>query len=64
MDVSPIMVSTINSGRTHFEEADLDGLVHKVVSNGMFRASPEPVGGDVFLIAVPTPSRADSRPQN
>lgn len=54
-DVSADVVDTINSGRVHIEEVDLDGLVQAVVANGSLRASPKVEPADVFVIAVPTP---------
>ncbi|MEB3416285.1 UDP-N-acetyl-D-mannosamine dehydrogenase [Alteriqipengyuania sp. WL0013] len=59
MDVSRIVVDTINRGEIHIEEVDLDGLVQAVVKNGKLRASTEVVPADVFVIAVPTPFAKD-----
>ncbi|MFW2851996.1 UDP-N-acetyl-D-mannosamine dehydrogenase [Sphingomonas sp. TX0543] len=55
IDVTPAVVETINSGRVHIEEVDLDGLVSGVVARGSLRASLEIEAADVFVIAVPTP---------
>lgn len=55
IDVSPQVVETVNSGRVHIEEIDLDGLVSGVVARGKLRASTTITASDVFLIAVPTP---------
>src|SRR3546814_1678391 len=54
VDVSTHVVETVNSGRVHIEEVDLDGLVQGVVSRGNLRASLEVEPSDVFIIAVPT----------
>ncbi len=55
VDVSAHVVDTINSGRIHIEEVDLDGLVQGVVARGTLRASTVIEPADIFLIAVPTP---------
>ena len=55
VDVTPSVVETINSGRVHIEEVDLDGLVSGVVARGHLKASLTVAPADVFVIAVPTP---------
>ncbi|WP_343527699.1 UDP-N-acetyl-D-mannosamine dehydrogenase [Sphingomonas sp.] len=55
VDVTPSVVETINSGRVHIEEVDLDGLVSGVVARGALVASLEVAPAEVFVIAVPTP---------
>ena len=55
VDVSASVVHTVNSGRVHIEEVDLDGLVSGVVARGTLRASTQIAPADVFVIAVPTP---------
>lgn len=55
VDVTAHVVDTINSGKIHIEEVDLDGLVQGVVSRGTLRASLQVEPADVFIIAVPTP---------
>ena len=55
IDVSQSVVDTINSGKVHIEEVDLDGLVSGVVTRGLLRASTQIEPADVFVIAVPTP---------
>jgi UDP-N-acetyl-D-mannosaminuronic acid dehydrogenase len=62
VDVSPHVVETVNSGRVHIEEVDLDGLVSGVVARGSLRASTQIEPADVFVIAVPTPFGADHVP--
>ncbi|SEL58226.1 UDP-N-acetyl-D-mannosaminuronic acid dehydrogenase [Sphingomonas palmae] len=62
IDVSPHVVETVNSGRVHIEEVDLDGLVSGVVARGSLRASTQIEPADVFVIAVPTPFGADHVP--
>ena len=62
VDVTRSVVDTVNEGRIHIEEVDLDGLVSGVVSRGLLTASTEVAPADVFVIAVPTPFADDHRP--
>jgi UDP-N-acetyl-D-mannosaminuronic acid dehydrogenase len=62
VDSNPEIVSTINKGKIHIVEADLDGLVQKVVGNGLLSARIDPQPAEVFVIAVPTPILEDKSP--
>jgi UDP-N-acetyl-D-mannosaminuronic acid dehydrogenase len=62
IDVHQSVVDTVNSGKVHIEEIDLDGLVSGVVARGNLRASLQIEPADVFVIAVPTPFDADHAP--
>jgi UDP-N-acetyl-D-mannosaminuronic acid dehydrogenase len=62
VDISERIVATIAGGAIHIAEPDLDGLVQKVVSNGMLKVSTKAAPADVFMIAVPTPMDAEKRP--
>ncbi|HEX8384110.1 MAG TPA: UDP-N-acetyl-D-mannosamine dehydrogenase [Sphingomonas sp.] len=62
VDVARSVVDTVNSGRVHIEEVDLDGLVSGVVARGDLRASTEIAPADIFVIAVPTPFGDDHAP--
>ncbi len=62
VDVSDHVVDTVNSGKVHIEEVDLDGLVSGVVARGSLRASTLIEPADVFVIAVPTPFADDHAP--
>src|SRR3546814_9522731 len=53
---------TINSGKVHIEEVDLDGLVQGVVARGALTASTRVAPADSFVIAVPTPHDEEHRP--
>ena len=55
VDVNPQVVSTVNKGRIHIVEPDLDQAVADSVASGSLSAQLMPVSADVFLIAVPTP---------
>ncbi len=65
VDVNAQVVETVNAGRIHIVEPDLDQAVADVVSSGMLTAQLQPSPAEVFLIAVPTPFRlgADDLPQ-
>ncbi|MDA1099980.1 MAG: UDP-N-acetyl-D-mannosamine dehydrogenase [Proteobacteria bacterium] len=54
-DTSQSVVDSINAGKPHFGEPDLDALVRRVVENGKLSASNEVQTADAFLVAVPTP---------
>lgn len=62
VDVHQNVVDTINKGKIHIIEPDLDGLVHHVVKKGSLKASTSTVSADVYLIAVPTPFKEDHVP--
>jgi UDP-N-acetyl-D-mannosaminuronic acid dehydrogenase len=62
VDVSSHIVDTINGGKIHIVEPDLEMVVHAAVSSGKLRATLEPGPADVFIIAVPTPFLADKQP--
>jgi len=55
MDVSEHAVSTINQGKIHIVEPDLDAFVRFAVAAGRLQAFIEPQPGDVYMICVPTP---------
>lgn len=57
IDVAPRVVETINAGRPHFGEPNLDALVRRVVEAGKLRATLEIEPADAFILAVPTPLR-------
>lgn len=62
VDVDPVAVDTINTGKAHIVEADLDDLLHRVVSDGRMMASLTPEKADAFILAVPTPFNGDHTP--
>jgi UDP-N-acetyl-D-mannosaminuronic acid dehydrogenase len=55
VDVNQHAVDTINQGKIHIVEPELDMLVHSVVTEGYLRATTKPEPAEAFLIAVPTP---------
>ena len=62
VDVAQSVVDTVNGGKVHIEEVDLDGLVSGVVARGLLTASTQIAPADVFVIAVPTPFADDHVP--
>ena len=62
VDASPQIVDTINQGRIHIVEPDLDILVKSAVQSGNLSAGLEPKQADVFIIAVPTPFKGNHEP--
>ncbi len=57
VDVVQRVVDTINQGKIHIVEPELEELVKKSVESENLKASTEPDFADVFIIAVPTPFR-------
>jgi UDP-N-acetyl-D-mannosaminuronic acid dehydrogenase len=55
VDISASVVETINSGRIHIQEPDLDVLVRAAVQSGNLKAATKPAAAEVFILAVPTP---------
>lgn len=62
VDVNRHVVDTINNGKVHIEEVDLDGLVKGVVSRGALVASTEVAPAGVFVVAVSMPHDEEDRP--
>lgn len=61
VDVNPDVVNTINKGRIHIVEPDLDKVVKHVVENGFLKAALKPEEADAFFIVVPTPFKQNKR---
>lgn len=55
VDVNQDAVNTINQGKIHIIEPELDMVVHAAVTEGYLKATVSPEPADAFLIAVPTP---------
>lgn len=62
VDISEKAVNTINEGKIHIVEPDLDMVVQAAVTTGKLRASLSAEEADVFMIAVPTPFTDDKKP--
>src|SRR5690606_41153014 len=50
VDISQHVVDTINDGRIHIVEPELDKAVAKAVSEGYLRADTKPVAADTYLV--------------
>jgi UDP-N-acetyl-D-mannosaminuronic acid dehydrogenase len=62
VDINQSVVDTINKGKIHIVEPDLDKIVSKAVSNGFFKASTKASSAEVYLIVVPTPFKGNHEP--
>lgn len=62
VDVVSHVVDTINQGKIHIVEPGLEEIVQRAVRDGYLRASLTAEPADAFLIAVPTPFKADYEP--
>lgn len=62
VDVVQNVVDTINEGRIHIVEPDLDTFVRSAVNSGNLKADITPTEADVFIIAVPTPFKDNHVP--
>jgi UDP-N-acetyl-D-mannosaminuronic acid dehydrogenase len=62
VDINQSVVDTINQGKIHIVEPDLDEIVSKAVSNGFLKASTKASSADVYLIVVPTPFKGNHEP--
>lgn len=59
VDISPLIIDTLNRGEIHIVEPELDVLVRGAVASKKFRVTLTPEPADVFLIAVPTPFKGN-----
>lgn len=55
VDISKHVVDTINAGRIHIVEPDLDKAVAQAVQQGYLKAATTPIVANTYLIVVPTP---------
>jgi len=62
VDMNQKVVDTINQGKIHIVEPNLEQIVSKVVSKGFFKASTKASSADVYLIVVPTPFKENHKP--
>tara|TARA_Y100001937_G_scaffold119075_1_gene174252 strand:- start:413 stop:1669 length:1257 start_codon:yes stop_codon:yes gene_type:complete len=60
VDVNQKAVDTINQGKIHIVEPDLDIAVHAAVTEGYLKATTRPEPADAFIVAVPTPFKGDN----
>lgn len=62
VDINQHAIDSINQGKIHIVEPDLDILVHSVVTQGFLKAYNTPQTADAFIIAVPTPFKDNHDP--
>src|SRR5690606_16556794 len=62
VDISQHVVDTINAGRIHIIEPNLNIAVANAVQSGLLKADTSPVVADTYLIVVPTPFKGDHEP--
>lgn len=55
IDLNAYAVETINQGRIHIVEPDLDAFVRSAVTAGRLKAFTTPQAADIYMVCVPTP---------
>lgn len=60
VDISQSVVDTINAGKIHIVEPDLDKAVASAVASSFLKAATTPIAADTYLIVVPTPFKSSS----
>ena len=61
-DVDRKIVDRVNLGEAHFFEPELDMLLNAAVNTGRFKAQHQPTVAEYYIIAVPTPFKANKQP--
>lgn len=62
VDISQRVVDTINAGKIHIVEPELDQAVAEAVNKGFLKASTKAVEAETYLVVVPTPFKGDHQP--
>ena len=62
VDINAHVVETVNAGKVHIVEPELDKAVSRGVESGMLRANAKPASADVYLVVVPTPFKDRNEP--
>ncbi|WP_031446144.1 MULTISPECIES: UDP-N-acetyl-D-mannosamine dehydrogenase [Arenibacter] len=62
VDINPKVVETINAGKIHIVEPELDTAVANAVNKGYLKAATLPVEANTYLIVVPTPFKGKNEP--
>ncbi|WP_459210259.1 UDP-N-acetyl-D-mannosamine dehydrogenase [Aquimarina rhabdastrellae] len=62
VDINPQVVETINAGKIHIVEPELDQAVASAVEQGYLYADTKPVEANTYLIVVPTPFKGKNEP--
>jgi UDP-N-acetyl-D-mannosaminuronic acid dehydrogenase len=61
-DVDRKIIDSVNLGQAHFFEPELDMLLSAAVSTGRLKAQHQPTVAEYYIIAVPTPFKANRQP--
>ena len=62
VDINPNVVETINAGKIHIIEPELDEAVASSVKEGYLKAATTPEKADTYIIVVPTPFKDKNEP--
>jgi UDP-N-acetyl-D-mannosaminuronic acid dehydrogenase len=62
VDTNQSVVETINNGKIHIAEPDLEAVVQRAVYDGKLKANLKPVLSDCYIIVVPTPFKERNEP--
>jgi UDP-N-acetyl-D-mannosaminuronic acid dehydrogenase len=62
VDINQEVVNTINEGKIHIVEPDLDNYVKEAVDKGFLRAATQAESANTYLIVVPTPFKGNHEP--
>ncbi len=62
VDVNQRVIESINAGKTHIVEPELETIVAEAVESGRLKASSTPVVANTYLIVVPTPFKGKNEP--
>ena len=62
VDINQYVVDTINQGKIHIVEPDLDEIVSVAVSKGNLKATTKASSAEVYLVVVPTPFKGNHQP--
>ncbi|KIC01414.1 UDP-N-acetyl-D-mannosaminuronic acid dehydrogenase [Flavobacterium sp. JRM] len=62
VDINQTVVDTINIGKIHIVEPELDVAVENAVKAGFLKAATTPVEASTYLIVVPTPFKGRNEP--
>jgi UDP-N-acetyl-D-mannosaminuronic acid dehydrogenase len=62
VDINQEVVDTINAGKIHIVEPELDKAVENAVKTGYLKASTQPTIANTYLVVVPTPFKGNHDP--
>jgi len=62
VDINPKVVETVNQGKIHIVEPELDKAVADAVQQGFLRAATKASEANAYLIVVPTPFKDKNEP--